>query len=124
MLLVGVLGGFSAALLFFLFTWSSAPFRLLLYLTVFAVGVLVGLEIPLVMRILKRDLVFKEVVSQVLTFDYLGALLVSILFPVGRVVQVQPEPDLGELQVGSLRSAPSSDTRANRNPTPSTLGET
>ncbi|WP_300453957.1 polyamine aminopropyltransferase [Accumulibacter sp.] len=81
-LLVGVLGGFSAALLFFLFTWSSAPFRLLLYLTVFGVGVLVGLEIPLVMRILKRDLVFKEVVSQVLTFDYLGALLVSILFPV------------------------------------------
>ncbi len=43
---------------------------------------LVGLEIPLVMRILKRDLVFREVVSQVLTFDYLGALAVSILFPI------------------------------------------
>ncbi len=81
-LLVGVLGGFSAALLFFSFTWSPAPFQLLLYLVVFTVGVLVGLEIPLVMRILKRDLVFREVVSQVLTFDYLGALAVSILFPI------------------------------------------
>ena len=48
---------------------------------VFAVGVLVGLEIPLVMRILKRELAFKDLVSQVLTFDYLGALAVSILFP-------------------------------------------
>ena len=47
----------------------------------FGVGVLVGLEIPLVMRILKRDLAFKDLVSQVLTFDYLGALAVSILFP-------------------------------------------
>ena len=44
-------------------------------------GTLVGLEIPLVMRILKRELAFKDLVSQVLTFDYLGALAVSILFP-------------------------------------------
>ncbi len=81
-LLVGVLGGFSAAALFLVFATSTAPFKLLLYLAVVAIGVLVGLEIPLVMRILKRDLVFKEVVSQVLTFDYLGALAVSVLFPV------------------------------------------
>jgi spermidine synthase len=31
-LLVGVLGGFSAAALFFIFAWSSAPFKLALYL--------------------------------------------------------------------------------------------
>ncbi|HEX6735570.1 MAG TPA: polyamine aminopropyltransferase [Azonexus sp.] len=80
-LLVGLLGGFSAVGLFLVFTWLPGPFRLLLYLTVFGVGVLVGLEIPLVMRILKRELDFRELVSQVLTFDYLGALAVSILFP-------------------------------------------
>ncbi len=80
-LLVGLLGGFSGIGLFLVFTWLPGPFRLLLYLTVFAVGVLVGLEIPLVMRILKRELDFRELVSQVLTFDYLGALVVSILFP-------------------------------------------
>ena len=80
-LMVGVLGGFSAAGLFFIFVWFSSPFKLALYLAVFGIGVLVGLEIPLIMRILKRDLAFKDVVSQVLTFDYLGALAVSILFP-------------------------------------------
>lgn len=80
-LLVGVLGGFSAIGLFLVFTWLGGPFKLLLYLAVFAVGVLVGLEIPLVMRILKRDLAFKDLVSQVLSFDYLGSLAVSILFP-------------------------------------------
>ena len=51
-LLVGVVGGFSAAALFFAFVWFSAPFKLMLYLVVFAIGVLVGLEIPLIMRIL------------------------------------------------------------------------
>ena len=80
-LLVGLLGGFSAIGLFVVFTWLPGPFRLVLYLTVFGVGVLVGLEIPLVMRILKRELDFRELVSQVLTFDYLGALAVSVLFP-------------------------------------------
>lgn len=80
-LMVGVLGGFSAAGLFFIFVWFSGPFKLALYLAVFVIGALVGLEIPLIMRILKRDLAFKDVVSQVLTFDYLGALAVSVLFP-------------------------------------------
>lgn len=81
-LLIGVLGGFSAAALYFMFVWAPGPFKLALYFIVFLIGALVGLEIPLIMRILKRDLAFREVVSQVLTFDYLGALAVSILFPV------------------------------------------
>jgi len=95
-LMVGLIGGFSAAGLFTVFTWMAAPFKLLLYLVVFLVGVLVGLEIPLVMRILKRDLEFKEVVSQVLTFDYLGALVVSILLPLSLI------PHLGMLRSGLM----------------------
>ena len=46
------------------------------------VGTLVGLEIPLVMRILRETVDFKELVAQVLTFDYLGALVASLLFPI------------------------------------------
>ncbi len=81
-LLVGVLGGLSATLLFLVFAWASAPFRGVLYALVFVVGVLVGLEIPLVMRVLnERRTAFGELVSRVLTFDYLGALAVSLLFP-------------------------------------------
>ena len=95
-LMVGVLGGFSAAVLFFIFVWFTTPFQVALYLAVFGIGVLVGLEIPLIMRILKRDLSFKDVVSQVLTFDYLGALAVSILFPLLLV------PHLGLVRSGLL----------------------
>jgi spermidine synthase len=53
-----------------------------LYLVVFAIGVFVGLEIPLLLRILKDEIEFKELVSRVLAFDYIGALLASILFPI------------------------------------------
>jgi spermidine synthase len=80
-LLVAVVGGWSAALLFLAFAYTSA-FRLVLYLLVAAVGVLVGLEIPLLMRILRDRFSFKDVVANVLTFDYLGALGASLLFPI------------------------------------------
>jgi len=81
-LLVGLIGGVSATLLFLLFAWMAAPFRTTLYALVFLLGVLVGMEIPLVMRVLhSRQASFSELVSRVLTFDYLGALAVSLLFP-------------------------------------------
>lgn len=81
-ILVGLLGGISAALLFVVFAWLSAPFRTALYALVFVIGLLVGMEIPLVMRILNaRRAQFSELVSRVLTFDYLGALAVSLVFP-------------------------------------------
>lgn len=81
-LAVGLIGGVSAALLFMTFSWMAAPFRILLYVLVFMIGALVGMEVPLVMRALNaRDTEFNELVSRVLTFDYLGALAVSLLFP-------------------------------------------
>ncbi|MDO6387198.1 polyamine aminopropyltransferase [Uliginosibacterium sp. 31-12] len=82
-LLVGLIGGVSATLLFVIFAWVAAPFRVVLYALVFALGVLVGMEIPLVMRVLNaRKAEFAEIVSRVLTFDYMGALVVSLLFPI------------------------------------------
>lgn len=80
-IMVGLLGGFSAAILFLVFAWAGEPFRIVLYIMVLLIGILVGLEIPLVMRLLEQDLKLSELVSSVLSVDYLGALLVSILFP-------------------------------------------
>ncbi|XXQ69370.1 polyamine aminopropyltransferase [Neisseriaceae bacterium B1] len=81
-LLVGLIGGVSALFLFMAFGFAAAPFRTLLYALVLIVGTIVGMEIPLVMRVLNnQDADFKEIVSRVLTFDYLGALAVSLLFP-------------------------------------------
>ena len=77
---VAILGGFSAPLLFLTFAKLSY-FTIILYGTVFGIGTLVGLEIPLLMRILKDELDFKDLVSRVLAFDYIGALVASLLFP-------------------------------------------
>ena len=95
-LLVALAGGSLPALLFLANAYTPGAFRLMLYGLVGLVGVLVGLEIPLVMRILKREVALKELVSQVLTFDYLGALAVSVAFPLLLV------PHLGLIRTGLL----------------------
>lgn len=79
-LAVAILGGASAPLLFLAFA-NLSYFNVVLYGIVLGIGTLVGLEIPLLMRILKDELDFKDLVARVLTFDYIGALAASILFP-------------------------------------------
>jgi spermidine synthase len=101
-LMVALVGGLMPAALFVahgsLPVSAGASFRVLLYGMVLVVGILVGLEIPLVMRILKHHFreryALKELVSQVLTFDYLGALAVAVAFPLLLV------PHLGLLRTG------------------------
>ena len=95
-LLIALLGGALPAVLFIANATVPGAFRPLLYAMVLAVGTLVGLEIPLVMRILRRDVSLKDLVSQVLTFDYLGALAVSLAFPLLLV------PQLGLIRTGFL----------------------
>lgn len=83
-----LVGGFSAPFLFVAFA-NADYFVVILYGTILVIGTLVGLEIPLMMRILKEELDFEDLVAKVLTFDYLGALLGSILFAIVLV------PELG-----------------------------
>lgn len=86
-ILIGAIGGCSAMLLFLLFDYVS-NFRLALYLLVLIIGTLVGLEIPLLLRILKDRFEFSDLVSRVLTVDYIGALIASLLFPLILVPQL------------------------------------
>ncbi len=95
-LLIAVVGGALPAILFLAHAYAPQGFRPLLYGLVMVVGTLVGLEIPIVMRILKRNTQLKDLVSQVLTFDYLGALAVSVAFPLLLV------PQLGLVRTGLL----------------------
>jgi spermidine synthase len=95
-LMVALVGGALPALLFLANAYTPGAFRFLLYTLVLIVGTLVGLEIPLVMRILRRNVALKELVSQVLTYDYLGALAVSLAFPLVLV------PKLGLIRTGLL----------------------
>lgn len=77
---IGFLGGLSTTLLWFLFAWGTG-FFIGVYLLIFMIGALVGLQLPLIMRKLKERLHFKELVSGVLALDYGGAMLVSVAFP-------------------------------------------
>ena len=86
-LMVGLVGGYSSSILFLSFGFTDS-FRVVLYGLVLVIGVLVGLEIPLLMRILRDRFDFKDVVAHVLTFDYLGALGASLLFPLVLVPHV------------------------------------
>src|SRR5664280_3210007 len=101
-LLVGLVGGLTPAALFALQSAPTPSFRFVLYALVLVVGVLVGLEIPLVMRILRRYAGrsghggLKVLVSQALTSRYLPALAVSIAFPLLLV------PYLGLIRTGAF----------------------
>jgi spermidine synthase len=86
-LAVAVVGGLSAPVLFLAFG-STQSFQVVLLAFVFAIGTLVGLEIPLIMRILEGTVTFKDLVSRVLTFDYVGALAAAVLFPLVFVPQL------------------------------------
>ena len=79
-LAVGILGGFSALGLVLSYAYLGGV-RLVLFSTVGAIGTLVGLEIPVLMRILKDEVSFSDLVARVLAFDYLGALAASLAFP-------------------------------------------
>ncbi|MCA8920478.1 MAG: polyamine aminopropyltransferase [Planctomycetes bacterium] len=77
---VGLLGGLSALGLLGSYALLGVV-RPLLFGIVAAIGTLVGLEIPVLMRVLRDELSFSELVARVLAFDYLGALAASLLFP-------------------------------------------
>lgn len=79
---ISIIGGVSSLLLMMVFFYLSPSFKPSLYGLVFMVGLMVGMEIPIVMRILHKDGgEIKDMISNVLSFDYLGALFVSLMFP-------------------------------------------
>lgn len=94
-LMVGLFGGLSSTMLFIGFNFIH-HFQFFLYLVVFIIGSLVGLEIPLMLRILKDRFSFDDLVAKIFSFDYVGALFASLLFPLVLV------PFLGLLKTSYL----------------------
>ncbi len=78
-LATALLGGVSAPLLLFAFA-RGGSFHLILWGVVLGTGTLVGLELPLLMRLLRNQVEFKDLIATALLFDYLGALAASVLF--------------------------------------------
>ncbi len=92
---IGLSGGLSAGIL--LFTFVALPAYLPVLVGVLTVtGTLVGMEIPILIRILRSQEALRLTVSNVLALDYLGALLASCAFPLFFV------PHLGMLRTSFL----------------------
>jgi spermidine synthase len=79
-IVIGLVGGLSAPLLFaaFAFTRAYVP---AMVVTAIAIGTLVGLEIPVLTRVVREYAELRVAISQVLTWDYAGALCGALLFP-------------------------------------------
>ncbi|MDB4942114.1 MAG: spermine/spermidine synthase family protein [Labilithrix sp.] len=88
-----LVGGLGGPVLYLAFATTSHV-RLVLYGMVTVTGILVGAELPLFMRVLKRRVSLRDVVPRVLSFDYVGALLGSLLFALVLL------PSLGILRTG------------------------
>ena len=84
---IALSGGFSAYLLFFAFSHLD-NYTVFLFIITMTIGSLVGLEIPIVIRLLKEYRILRLNVSNVLTADYIGALAASLLFPLVLVPQL------------------------------------
>ena len=80
--LLGLIGAFSVPLTYIYFLYADFEgFNLFVFLIISVIGVLTGLEVPLLTRILESDYSLKDNISNILTFDYLGALIATIAFP-------------------------------------------
>ncbi len=77
---VGIVGGFTAMIGFVCFTFTELYLPVLLSLVVL-VGTLIGMEIPLIIRILRQQSTLRVTLANVLSVDYLGALAASVMFP-------------------------------------------
>jgi spermidine synthase len=80
-LLVGLIGGLSVPILFFVYGSAFSEFPPVMYASIAVIGGLIGLEVPLVTRILAGDGQLGANLANVLSFDYLGGLLGSLAFP-------------------------------------------
>lgn len=78
---LGLVGGFSALALFAAYAYTDL-YDLVMYALIIAIGTLIGLEIPLLTRIVEdRHQNLRVTLANVLSFDYIGSLIGAIAFP-------------------------------------------
>ncbi len=82
-MLIAFIGGNSVAIIFFTYGFTSY-FYLVLIGLILILGILIGLEIPILIKIIdqqqRKELI--DNVSNILAVDYIGALFASIIFPI------------------------------------------
>ncbi|MEW6348138.1 MAG: polyamine aminopropyltransferase [Thermodesulfobacteriota bacterium] len=77
---VSLVGGLCSLVLFLVFPYFSF-YRPVMYTLIVVIGALVGLEIPILTRVLTLKQSLRFSIAHVLSLDYVGALIGSIAFP-------------------------------------------
>ncbi len=82
-IIIGILGGVSSLILFnaYIIVESTVGYLAVMFTLIMAIGTLVGLEIPILTRIVAQYESLRVTLANVLAFDYIGALIGSIAFP-------------------------------------------
>ncbi|MEO8875307.1 MAG: polyamine aminopropyltransferase, partial [Polyangiaceae bacterium] len=90
-----LVGGLGVPIVYIAFA-SLSDLHAIIYALAFGAGVLVGAELPLVLRVLRRRVAFRDLVAGALGIDYIGALIGALIFGVLAL------PRLGALRSGIL----------------------
>ena len=80
---IALIGGISSTTLFniYILYESATVYLVVMFILIASIGTLVGLEIPILTRIIGQYDSFHITLSNVLAFDYIGALIGSVTFP-------------------------------------------
>ena len=78
---ISVIGGICSLTLFLVFPLVNALYNAVMYSLILIIGTLVGLEIPILTRILSQREGTRRSIANVMSLDYLGALIGSVSFP-------------------------------------------
>ncbi|MEM9986160.1 MAG: polyamine aminopropyltransferase [Bacteroidota bacterium] len=79
-ILLSLVGGCSALVLYFAFSLTPYYYGVA-FLLIGVLGMLIGIEIPILTRIVREYENLRDAMAKVLSFDYLGALIASVAFP-------------------------------------------
>ena len=78
---IALIGGICSILLFMTFPFARVLYELVMYGLILVIGALVGMEIPILATLLAKKAEMKESIANVMSLDYVGALIGSVTFP-------------------------------------------
>ena len=80
-IVIALVGGISSTLLFMAFPFARPLYELTMYTLILVIGALVGMEIPILTALLSQKNEVRDSIANVMSLDYLGALIGSVAFP-------------------------------------------
>lgn len=79
-LVLALIGGFSIPALYFAYAYTGLFIYFYLFFSI-SIGILIGLEIPFLARLMEKYCQLKVSIANILSFDYFVALIATISFP-------------------------------------------